>query len=564
MAETRTSRFGLVQWGVGSDSPSRIDFDEAFLNLEQRAAYDDGVTYTALPGTNLVQGRFVLVAPGGANRTIYRRNQAGTWDFAGGNTDPDPFYLRPYKAIADGGPTRDTVALTVSHPDGASGPGASFAYDGSASLGGTLRVYDVNDAAAGNLIVGAGASVAADPVTRGRVHIRTRADGERGLVLRPHGTGAGPLLTVQTTAGSDVLTVDAIGQLQQRAPAAYGGASVAAAAMLTVAPTSSGSDTAGLVLHGQAAPGDTKSILRVLRQSDSASDLINVGRDAIALGVLPWGSSSSGGGLSLTGRQLLMRATGYGSDGTLLKLTRSDISDPANGALDEPVVNVARTVSLQRVPAVLTQALNTGTVNLTLKRYTDLTQRFLELHRMGAAESVEVVGGWDSEGRVLAGTRWVGAGVVRDARQVLRHRTQKNETVTLNPGDTKTTVFAAMQCRSATACDLAIDVRLQAQVEVGAFSDREDGQQWFLNCDISVNGGAFSFLGSYLFGGPSHRDGTRPINVQQGDFTLLNVPAGATFQIRTRVFIGGAVPKVTLQAQFINIQESIIANYTTT
>jgi hypothetical protein len=368
---------------------------------------------------------------------------------------------------------------------------------------------------------------------------------------------------VQTTAGSDVLTLDATGQLQQRASAAYGGSSVNAANMLAVAPTSGGADTTGLLLHGQASPGDTKAILRVLRQSDSATDLINVGRDAIAIGVMPWGSSSSGGGLSLTGRQLLMRATGYSSEGTLMKLTRSDISDPANASLDEPVVNFARTVSLQRVPAVLTQALNTGTVNLTLKRYTDLTQRFLEMHRMGASESVEVVGGWDSEGRVLAGTRWAGAGVMRDARQALRHRTQKALSNTLNPNDTLTTVFAAMQCRSATACDLAIDIRLEAQVEVGAFSDREDGQQWFLNCDISVNGGAFGFLGSFLMGGPAHRTGTRPINVQNGDWTLLNVPAGATFQIRTRVFIGSAVPQVTLRGLYVNVQESIVSNYTT-
>jgi hypothetical protein len=561
MAETRTSRFGLVQWGVGTDSPSRLDFNEAFLNLENRAAYDDGVSAASLPVTNVVAGRYAMVAPGGANKTLYRRSDGGAWDFAGGNTDPDPFYLRPYKAVADGGPARSTAGLILTHPDNASGPGASVAYDGSISAGGTLHVYDVNDAAGGSLIVGTG--VTANPATLGRVHVRTRADGERGLVLRPHGTGAGPVLAVQTSAGSDVLTLDATGQLQQRASAAFGGASVSAAAALMVAPTSGGADTAGLVLHGQASPADTKSIFRVLRQSDSASDLINVGRDAIAIGVLPWGSSSSGATLALAARQLSLRATGYTSDALLLKLTRSDVNDPANASLDEPVLSLSRTSSLQRVPAVLTQALGTGAVNLTLKRYTDLTQRFLELHRMGSGESIEVVGGWDSEGRVLAGTRWAGTGVVRDARQALRHRTQWNHSDLLNPGDTLTKVFATMQCRSATACDLAIDIRLQAQVEVGAFSDREDGQQWFLNCDISVNGGAFSFLGSYLFGGPSHRTGTRPINVQTGDFALLNVPAGATFQVRTRVFVGGAVPNVTTQAQFVNVQESIVTNYTT-
>jgi hypothetical protein len=563
MAETRTSRFGLVQWGVGTDSPSRLDFNEAFINLENRAAYDDGASAVVLPVTNVVAGRYAMVAPGGANKTLYRRSDGGSWDFAGGNTDPDPFYLRPYKAVVDGGPARSTAGLTVTHPDNASGPGVTLAYDGSISAGGTLRVYDVNDAAGGNLIVGAGASVAADPATRGRVHIRTRADGERGLVLRPHGTGAGPMLAVQTTAGSDVLTLDATGQLQQRAAAAFGGASVPAASVVAIAPTSGGADTNGLVLHGQAAPGDTKTILRILRQSDDSAALMQVGRDSATVGRLPWGSTSSGGVLAMSGRTLALRASGYSGDGTLWGLTRADISDPANAGLDEPVAALARQSGLFRIPTTITQALNTGAVNLTLKRYTDLTQRFLELHRMGSGESVEVVGGWDSEGRVLAGTRWMNSGAIRDARQSLCHRTQWNHGDLLNPGDTLTKVFTAMQCLSATPCDLLINIRLQAQVEVGAFSDREDGQQWFLNCDISINGGGYSFLGSYLFGGPSHRTGTRPINVQEGDFTVLNVPAGATFQIRTRVFVGGAVPKITTQAQFVNVQESIVNNYST-
>lgn len=563
MAETRTSRFGLVQWGVGTDSPSRLDFNEAFLNLENRAAYDDGVSAATLPSSGVVAGRYAMFAPAGANKTLYRRNDSGTWDFAGGNTDPDPFYLRPYKAVADGGPARSTSGLILTHPDNASGPGATVAYDGSISAGGTLRVYDVNTPAAGNLIVGAGASVAADPVNLGRVHVRTRVDGERGLVLRPHGTGAGPMLAVQTTAGSDVLTLDATGQLQQRAAAAFGGASVPASSVVAIAPTSGGPDTNGLVLHGQAAPGDTKTILRILRQSDDAAALMQWSRDSATIGRLPWGSTSSGGVLSLSGRVLSLRSTGYSSDSTLWGLTRADITDPSNTGLDEPVASLARQSGLYRVPLTFTQALNTSAVNLTLKRYTDLTQRFLELHRMGAGESIEVVGGWDSEGRVLAGTRWMNPGAVRDARQAIRHRTQWNHSDTLNPGDTLTKVFTTMQCRSATPCDLAIEIRLQAQVEVGAFSDREDGQQWFLNCDISVNGGAFSFIGSYLFGGPSHRTGTRPINVQTGDFTLINVPAGATFQIRTRVFVGGAVPQITTQAQFINVQESIVNNYVT-
>jgi hypothetical protein len=63
-------------------------------------------------------------------------------------------------------------------------------------------------------------------------------------------------------------------------------------------------------------------------------------------------------------------------------------------------------------------------------------------------------------------------------------------------------------------------------------------------------------------GGPSHRSGTRPIEVQDGLCWAKDVPAGATVQLRTRVFIGGATPVVTLRRQFLDIQESVVQDYT--
>lgn len=562
MAETRTSRFGLVQWGVGTDSPSRVDFNEAFLNLENRAAYDDGVSAATLPVTNVVAGRYALVAPGGTNKTLYRRSDGGTWDYAGGNTSPDTFYVRPYVGVGSGGPARSAAALVVSHPDGSGGAGVTLAYDGSAALGGTLRVYDLNDATAGNVVIGSTAT--ADPAV-GRLLLRTRADGERGLVLRPHGSGAGAMLAVQTSAGSDVLTLDALGRMQQRSAAAFGGAAVATDSILAVAPSTNSGDgfTNGLVLYGQAAPADTKTILRVLRQSDDAAALLQLARDNFTIGRLPWGSTTANGALALAGRQLNARASGYTGDSVLWRLTRADITDPSNGALDESVTTFSRQSSLQRVPATISQALNTGAVTLALKRYTDLTQRFLEMHRMGASETVEVAGAWDSEGRVISGARWLGAGSLRDARQELKHHTTKGFAWDGAPGATLTQAFATMQCLSGSSCDLDIHIRLETTVGAGAFSDKEDGQQWFLNCDISINGGAFTALGSVLMGGPSHRDGTRPVNVQSGDWQVYNVPAGATFQVRTRVFVGGAVPHITVRTQFITVTESLITNYTT-
>jgi hypothetical protein len=570
VAETRTSRFGLVQWGVGTDSPSRVDFNEAFLNLENRAAYDDGVSASSLPVTNVVAGRYALVAPGGANKTLYRRSDGGTWDYAGGNTSPDTFYVRPYSGVGAGGPARSSAALVLSHPDGSGGAGATFAYDGSAALGGTLRVYDLNDAAAGNLVVGS--TVTADAATTGRVHVRTRADGERGLVVRAHGSGAGSLVAVQTSAGSDVLTLDAVGRMQQRSAAAFGGASVPSDSMLAVAPTS-GADsvTNGLTLHGQPTPADTKTILRVLRQADDSAALLQLGRDNFTIGRLPWGSSSANGGLSLSGRQLSARASGYSGDSVLWKLTRADITDPSNGSLDEPVSTLGRTAGLTRVPMTVSQALNTGAVALTLKRYTDLTQNFLELHRMGAAESVEVVGSWDSEGRALSGTRWVGAGLMRDARQSLRHVNTKRYATPgvdgftvgqqINPTASYTYTFNSMQMRSGSVADL--NITLQTEYTL-AFETDDFGNSSLYRISVSVNGGSFTLIETREFWGVAVTSASRPVGVAGTAVTTLGaIPAGATVQVRVQVTnnVVSSSAAMFLRMLYLNVEESLVAAY---
>ena len=68
MAETRTPRLGLPQWSSGTtDSPSREDFNEAFLNLENRAAW---FMYGALADrpSPEVEGRYYVDSDG----VIYR------------------------------------------------------------------------------------------------------------------------------------------------------------------------------------------------------------------------------------------------------------------------------------------------------------------------------------------------------------------------------------------------------------------------------------------------------------------------------------------------------------
>ena len=83
MVETRTPRLGLPQWSSGSqDSPSREDFNEAFLNLENRAGRWEEGTVANRPAPD-VPGRYYTDTDTG---TIYR--DTGTaWTVVGTPTN---------------------------------------------------------------------------------------------------------------------------------------------------------------------------------------------------------------------------------------------------------------------------------------------------------------------------------------------------------------------------------------------------------------------------------------------------------------------------------------------
>jgi hypothetical protein len=150
---------------------------------------------------------------------------------------------------------------------------------------------------------------------------------------------------------------------------------------------------------------------------------------------------------------------------------------------------------------------------------------------------------------------------MRDARQQLTHMSSTFIGGNWAPGQTATFEYPTMQLRSVTATDLKIWMMQEATVEAGAFSDREDGQQWFLNIDISINGAAYVFLHSKLMGGPSHRSGTRPVESDPATIYVKDVPAGATIKVRSRVFIGGAVPTVNLRGQWLTVDECVVTTY---
>lgn len=557
MTKTQTERFGQNQYSSGSDSFRRVDYNSDGTYIEARAAYDDGGTYTTLPGVGeIIKGRYVMYSSGGGTyRTLYRATDTnGAWEPALGNTIPRPVTVRPHAA---GDFTASTAALLFTHPDLATPPG-KITFDGQASFP-RVTAYDPNDIARGSVYVGTNA--AHDVTALGRMHVRTRQNGERGLMLQPHSVDAGNMLTVREAGGSDVVTVDASGYLRARSLSGFGGGAINAGAAVVAAPTSSSSDGVdiGLLLHGQTG-ATAKTILSVRRDLADTAPVLSVGRDSLQVGRLPWGDGSSGGGLALRGRQILQRALGYDLDPLLWRLNRASTATPEDGGLDETVASFSRASGLIRVPMTLTQALGTSGANLTLKHYTDLNSRFLELHRM-SGETSEILSSWDTDGRLLLGARWKGIGVMRDARQSMVHISTYAGGGELNPGQTFSREWPTMYPRSATGYCLKIVATLETEVAAGLFSDREDGQQWFLNMDISIDGAAYQALGSVRMGGPAHRSGTRPIEVQNGTFWLKNIAAGTTFALRTRVFIGGAVPKVTVRQQWVSVEECVIADY---
>lgn len=78
MTETRTARFSMPQWSAGTDSGSRLDFNEAFANLELWAARDENGTRAARPAAG-IRGRYYTASD---TKVIYRDNGT-TWDVVG-------------------------------------------------------------------------------------------------------------------------------------------------------------------------------------------------------------------------------------------------------------------------------------------------------------------------------------------------------------------------------------------------------------------------------------------------------------------------------------------------
>lgn len=272
MTETRSTYFELPRYSAEADEVmTRSDWEEAATRIEERAAYDDGATSAILPATLLKPGRY-------ARQTLtdgyaVHRRAAAAWEWIGGNIAP--VRVR-YRAAA---PT-DTV-LSV---------------DQGADASTKLTITGAGDVTTAGAYAGAYGMIAADGETvdaaeRGRLYVRTRADSERGVVLRPHGAGAGYMLAAEDTGGSVVTTLDSIGRLQQRSFSAFGGATIPTTQTVAVAPTNADDSVNGLLVHGW---GDSvtpaianKPVLRV-REVAGGSDLLVAAKNSLVLGRAGW------------------------------------------------------------------------------------------------------------------------------------------------------------------------------------------------------------------------------------------------------------------------------------
>lgn len=275
MTETRTSYFELPQYSSGLDGTlSRLDTNEAFGQIEARAAYDDGAQGAALPSANLKPGRYAkkTVSDG---YEIDRRNDSGGWDFVGGTVVPTRIRYRGAAAgdiVLSTDVTGTEFGLTAKASGELATPAAlrtSSALAAGADLGADLSTFG----------------------TTGRAYVRTRATGDRGLVVEAHATDAGPLFSAREVGGTFPTTIDSRGRLRSTVPAGLGAASVVDNVPLRISPDAD--DLTALDLYGRTAGGVVPA-LRAFPVAGDTDPILSVAPAAITLGKTGWTGAAIG------------------------------------------------------------------------------------------------------------------------------------------------------------------------------------------------------------------------------------------------------------------------------
>jgi len=274
MAETRSAFYEWPAYSADADGAlSRTDWMEAVASAESRIAYDDGVSNAVLPVDHLKPGRYARQDVTGGF-ALWRRG-AAAWEWVGGPVMAVRRYFR-------GALSADVVWSTDVAAAAAS---ATMTAGGELATSGAVRTLQA--------AVGADLTDPLDPLTAGRLYIRTRATGERATVASAHASNAGNLYTALDAGGQAIWTVDAAGRMQARLANGFGGASpvtgipVSSAAIVGVA-------GAGARLHGSTSAPVSPG-LEVFRSVGDAAAILTALPDHITLGRTPW----AGGEISL-------------------------------------------------------------------------------------------------------------------------------------------------------------------------------------------------------------------------------------------------------------------------
>lgn len=585
MTETRTTRFGLPQWSAGTDSGSRTDFNEGYLHLEERAAYDDGVTSATLPVTGVVQGRYTwqAVQSGGSGpfyKTLYRLDDASGWFPVGGPTIPVTQLFRGLNAPVLTDVNAD--AIRVEHPitgAGTAGWGANITYAGAGFLRSGLVLGSASSAALGTLAVGGGTVPAAGE----RAVFRASADGEHAIVGRTTASAPGDLLRLYDNAPSAALRVDGAGHLIAGRPSAFGSAAVPTTAALAVAPTTGTADglVNGLLLYGLTGAPElqAKLPLLVLRDIGDANPLLSIGRDTMQVGRLPWTSSRSTGTITMAANSVLFRASGWADNAYWWRMVTSDPTSgatEANPALDTVHVTINANGVAFSLPTLITNRNRLTAPTLSLSRVTNFSANFLDLARLVpdgfGGETSQVAGNWASDGRLAAGAWWRSTGTIRDARQSVIHHSRKRyanvadaDTVgtLVNAGASHTYNWATMTLRSGTAADLSIRFMLEVVMTPNLIDNNADANVIAIETLISVNGAGFVSVDKTETNVGSAQNSHRRMGaIVNTTHRKASIPVGATFALRTVVSVSNtASPNAVLRMLDIEVTEAVLESY---
>lgn len=571
MAETWTSRMIVPQWGTGTDAPSRVDFDQAFLNLDTRAAYDDGLNYLAVPTADLIAGRYARVSSSDGSYAIYRRSPTA-WEYAGGPVSPVKL-----RSVALASQVGTDQAFSLEQTLGT--PTLWGTYQGDLYATGLLRTPSMIGAAP------LGDTLA--PNTTGRAYVKTQSAGDLGLVLRAHASTAGNLLTAREQGGSDIVTIDALGRLQSKVATAFGGATMPTTSVAAISPTTNSADgiTTGLLLYGQSAV-PTRALLNAYAFNGDTASIATLLTNGLSLGKLPWGTPGAGdGSMTLAADIMYFRAVGANLPSpaqysTWFMFRAAAPSAQSNPALDSPVFSLGSAGSGLFLPLYLSNENNGSITNLTCYRYNDFTAgRFLELIQTTRVNpttlTFQTASDWNADGRLRTGTLWKGTSSLRDARQPIKHVCTKTYAVPGNAPNSGQAVatntaftytFPVMQSRSFGGCDIEINVLMEMLLSLNTFNTA-DGQVYRVDCLVAVNGGTFNAIttGQENSQQASASSSSRPTgDLFNAVFRLAAIPNNATFQVQLRINNGAFPETLYIRKLDLDVTECSFEIYTAT